>query len=107
MGLNEPASATGPGKVSKKSAGGGAAAGGAAGGPGGTPGAAPPRPPRPPLPPPAAPPPPNPAACTSRLACHTCTYFNCSGNMLGSDAAANASLPSMPDVWCCPCPCLL
>ena len=55
-------------------------------------------------PPTASPKPPNPAACTSRLACHTCTYFNCSGNILGSAAAVNASLPRMADVWCCPCP---
>src|ERR1035441_4700293 len=90
MGLNEPVSASGPVSVSGT---GGAIPGGTM--PGGTE-AAPPRPPRPPLPPPAPPTakpkPQPPAPCPSRLACHTCTYFNCSGNILGSDAAANAKM---------------
>ena len=36
-------------------------------------------------------------ARTSRLACHGCTHFNCSGKRAGSAAASNASLPRMAE----------
>ena len=39
-----------------------------------------------------------------RLACQGCTHCNCSGNLLGSAAAVNASLPRIADAWCWPCP---
>ena len=38
------------------------------------------------------------------LACHVVTYFNCSGNLVGSAAASKACSAKIPLAVWCPCP---